>query len=125
MENDKKEIEVTELSVQQKAPLQGVLAQAEIDSQIATAKRFPRNIEQFKQQLMDEAIALEQAAAKDGHAACYYAIPRAGKTIEGPNVRLAEVAFRHFTNILAQAEVSHTDNKRVYAVGMARDLERD
>ena len=123
--NGKKDIEVMEVPVRQTSQIQGIIAQAEIDSQIATAKRFPRNIEQFKSDLMDEAVSLEQAAIRDEHAACYYVLPRADKIIEGPNIRLAEIAFRRFTNLLAQAEVSHADNKRVYAVGMARDLENN
>jgi hypothetical protein len=63
-----------------------VISKAEIDVQIATAHRFPRSVKAFR----DEALAmvtLTEAIAEE----CIYALPRDGKTIEGPSARFAEV----------------------------------
>ena len=93
---------------------------AEIESQIATAKRYPRDIKRFKVELLSMATIDEEVAAS-----CYYALPRDGKTIDGPSVRLAEIALSCYGNCLAQADVESEDDRFVYAVGACRDLERN
>lgn len=100
--------------------LSATFAQAEIDSQIATAKRFPRNISEFKDKCRTLVTEDREIAAS-----CFYAVPRAGKSIEGPSVRLAEIALSCFRNCVAQADVSHEDKNFVYAIGMCRDLENN
>lgn len=96
------------------------IAQAEIESQIATAKRFPRDIAVFKSKLMAMAN-IDQETAEG----CYYAVPRSGKTIDGPSVRLAEIALSCYGNCIAQADVLDEDDTFIYAQGMCRDLENN
>ena len=93
---------------------------AEIESQIATAKRYPRDIRRFKEELMSMATIDEETAAS-----CYYALPRDGKKIDGPSVRLAEIALSCYGNCLAQSDVDSEDGRFIYAVGACRDLERN
>lgn len=96
------------------------LAYAEIESQIATAKRYPRKIAEFKDKLMSMAN-LDQSTAEG----CYYALPRAGKSISGPSIRFAEIALSCYGNAVAQADIIKEDDKYVYAMGMCRDLENN
>lgn len=93
---------------------------AEIESQIATAKRYPREIQVFKDKLMAMAN-LDQETAEG----CYYALPRAGKTIDGPTIRLAEIALSCYGNCAAEADVLYEDDKFIYAMGQCRDLENN
>lgn len=93
---------------------------AEIDSQIATAKQYPRDIHTFKDRLMSLAT-LDQETAEG----CYYALPRGGKTIDGPSVRLAELALSCYGNCVAEALVTDEDGEFVYATGSCRDLENN
>lgn len=93
---------------------------AEIESQIATAKQYPRNIAEFKDEVMTMAN-LDQATAES----CLYAIPRGGKSIIGRSIRFAEISLSCYGNAIAKAEVTGEDEKYVYATGMCRDLEKN
>lgn len=93
---------------------------AEIESQIATAKMYPRDIALFKEKLMSMAN-LDQETAEG----CYYAIPRAGGVIDGPSIRLAEIALSCWGNCAAEAEVLNDDGRFIHAVGRCRDLENN
>lgn len=93
---------------------------AEIESQIATAKRYPRDIKVFKEKLMAMAN-LDQETAES----CYYALPRGGKAIDGPSIRLAEIALACYGNCAAKAEVVEDDGRFIHTVGMCRDLENN
>jgi len=93
---------------------------AEIDSQIATAKRYPRSVSAFQRECLTLATM-----DKDTAESCFYVLPRAGTTIEGPSIRLAEIALSAWGNALAQAEVIHEDGRYIYAVGTCRDLEKN
>lgn len=93
---------------------------AEIESQIATAKKYPRNITKFKDKVMSMAN-LDQSTAEG----CFYALPRGGKSISGPSIRFAEIALSCYGNAVAKAEVTGEDDKYVYATGMCRDLENN
>jgi len=113
-END---VQKTDVVVAQRA---GAMEVAEIESQIATAKRYPRNISVFKEKLMSMAN-LDQETAES----CYYALPRGGKSVDGPSIRLAEIALSCYGNCVAEAHVTHEDEKFIYAVGSCRDLENN
>jgi len=105
----------TEMVVAQRA-----IEVAEIESQIATAKRYPRDIRIFKEKLMSMAN-IDQETAEG----CYYALPRAGKPIDGPSIRLAEIALSCYQNCVAEADVLNEDEKFIYAMGQCRDLENN
>ncbi len=116
MSNDKKQEQKTEVVVAQRQAIE----QVEIESQIATAKRYPRDIAVFKDKLMTMAN-LDQETAEG----CYYAMPRGGKAVDGPSVRLAEIALSCYGNCIAEADVLNEDDKFIYAMGQCRDLENN
>lgn len=92
----------------------------EIDVQIATAHRYPRSIAQFRQRALDMATIDEETAAS-----CFYKLPRNGKFIEGPSIRLAEIVASAWKNLRFGARVVEETDKWIVAQGMAHDLENN
>jgi len=76
---------------------------AEIDRQIATAKRYPRDIVAVKRGIETMATIDRETAE-----ACFYSLPRGGKTIQGPGVRMAELAIYSFGNVRVQTRIVET-----------------
>jgi len=91
-----------------------------IDIQIKTAHAFPRSIKTFKDMAMTMATADAETAES-----CFYVLPRGGKSIEGPSVRLAEIVGSAWGNVRYGARIIREDDKFIYAEGMAFDLERN
>jgi hypothetical protein len=97
---------------------------AQIDMQIATAKRYPRSVARVK----DEIVAL---ATMDDETAnsCFYTLRRGDKVIQGPSIRLAEIAFSSWGNIRAGTRISSTvtDGPMPHVVvqSVAHDLEKN
>lgn len=94
------------------------IIKAEIDSAVATARAFPRSLKVFQDRAMSMATFNEDIAAS-----CSYAVPRDGKSIEGPSVRLAEIICSSFGNIRAGSRVISNDGKIITAQGICHDLE--
>lgn len=92
----------------------------EIDQQITTAKRYPRSVKAF----LNDATSLA-TIDEDTAAGCMYALPRDGKNIEGPSVRLAEIAYSCWGNIRAEAHIIGEDRHSVIAEGSCWDLEKN
>jgi hypothetical protein len=93
---------------------------AEVDTQITTAKRFPRNLHTFKQQALAMATFDEETAS-----GCFYALRRDQKPIEGPSIRLAEIVLSAWGNIRADAKVIAVGEKDLTAEAMTWDLEKN
>lgn len=104
---------------------------SEIDIQIATARRFPRNIEQAKKRIV-------MLATQDKNIAynCFYHLERKetkqdengqwreGKTIiEGLSVRMAEIIATSWGNMRCAARIIGNDGKVITAQGVCHDLE--
>lgn len=100
------------------APLD--MTSAEINMQIATAKRYPRSLSRFRTSLIAQATLTEKIAG-----ACVYALPRAGKKIEGPSVRLAEMILAAYGNCRAGARIVAELDNFVVAQGVFLDLEHN
>ena len=98
----------------------GTSVGGEIDIQVATARRFPRSLAQFKKDAL-EMVTLDEDTA----ASCFYSIPRAGKFIEGKSVRLAEIAASAYQHIVIGVRILEEDDKFIYAEGVAWDLQRN
>lgn len=96
------------------------LARVDIDVQIATAHAYPRSIKEFKQKAMELATLDEDTAGS-----MFYVLPRAGKKIEGPSVRLAEVVGSCYKNLRYQSRVVKVDAEFVTAQGVCHDLENN
>lgn len=99
------------------------LNRSEIDMQIATAQRLPRNIQQCK----DNMVAL---AAMDDSVAynCFYHLERTNKDgqktiIEGPSVRFTEIISACWRNLRVAGRIVANDGKTITAQGICHDLE--
>lgn len=93
---------------------------AEIDSQVATAKQYPRVMRQVLSEAMTMATYSEEVAQS-----CWYSVPRAGKRIEGPSVRLAEIMVAAYGNMRAQTRVVSEDERFIVAQAAVHDLEKN
>ena len=93
---------------------------AAIDMQVATAKQYPRVVSKSMEQALEMATRDEETAAS-----CFYSLPRAGKTIEGPSARLAEIMANAWGNLRVDGDVAGEDDTHVTAVGTCFDLEKN
>lgn len=93
---------------------------ANVDSQVATAKQYPRDI----RRAVNNSVAM---ATMDYNTAqsCGYALPRGGKPITGPSVHLAKLIVSNWGNIRAEAKVVQVTDKQVISRGTCWDLENN
>lgn len=96
------------------------LSKAEIDSAIATARAFPRDLRRASQTMMQMAT-YNPAIAED----CIYSLPRGGKQIRGPSIRFAEIIRHAWGNCRDGARVIFIDriDRAVECEAMFHDLE--
>lgn len=96
------------------------LVKAEIDTQVATAHAYPRSVARVIRNVQSLVTVSEEAAEE-----CNYALPRGGKPITGPSIRLAEIVAGQWGNCRVGARVVHVDKieKFVEAEGVFHDLE--
>lgn len=97
-----------------------ILNKSEIDQQIATAHAFPRSLKRFRDEAT-QMVTLDESIAQE----CIYALPRDGKTIEGPSARFAEIIASAWGNSRAGARVISEAGEFVTAQGVFHDLERN
>lgn len=91
---------------------------AEYDIQIATAKKYPRNLARIK----DNVVAIS-TMNKETAEACRYALPRGGKTLSGPSVHLARILAQQYGNIRVDSRVKQITDKQVISEAVCFDLE--
>ena len=96
------------------------IAMAEVDQQITTAHAYPRSVDLAVKNILSLATLDEETAAE-----CVYALPRGGKPIKGPSVRLAEIIQSQWGNNRVGTRVVHVDRveKYVEAEGVFHDLQ--
>lgn len=97
-----------------------LMTKAEVDMQISTAKAFPRSKAAFMEDALSMATLNEDIAQS-----CTYSLPRGGKALEGPSVRLAEIITSAWGNSRSGARVIDNDGKTVTAQGIFHDLEKN
>lgn len=93
---------------------------ADIDAQVATAKRYPRDIARS----INNSIAM---ATTDYNTAqsCGYALPRGGKPVAGPSVNLAKLIVSNWGNIRVEAKVAQVTDRQVISRGTCWDMENN
>lgn len=96
---------------------------SEVDVQIATAHRFPRDIERAKNRIQALACSTQDIAYN-----CFYHLERQDKqgnksVIEGISVRLAEIIATSWGNLRVQARIIGNDGSFITAQGVCHDLE--
>ena len=110
--------EINKVAVMESAA--GALNKSEVEAQLDAAHRYPRSIRSF----LNEAITL---ATYDQEVAmsCIYTLPRGGKPISGPSIRLAEICASAFGNLHMGARVIGVEDREIVAQGVTWDLERN
>lgn len=111
--------EIRELPVVDATAVQAV-SKAELDQMCDIARRYPRSLTKFQRDCRSMATLNEKVAAE-----CMYALPRDGKSIEGPSARLAEIVVNAWGNCLAAARTVDEGREFITAQGVFQDLERN
>jgi hypothetical protein len=91
---------------------------ANIDMQVATAHKYPRDLMRVTNNAVAIATMDEETAR-----ACGYALPRGGKPITGPSVHLAKILAQQYGNLRVEAKVVQITDKQIISRGTAWDLE--
>lgn len=102
-----------------------LIERAQIDMQITTARKYPRDLAKVKRQMLSFATLDEETAES-----CFYTLRRKDsdggvKLIQGPSVRLAEIAVACYGNLRAASRVIDNDGKTVTSQGVCHDLENN
>ena len=106
------------------------IQRAEIDTQITTAKRYPRSLASFKVQAL-EMVAMDEETA----ASCIYRRPVGkeknpqGKWVEkhaeGMSIRMAEIVSACYGNIRSGAMIIEQTERQVKVRGSCHDLQNN
>jgi len=91
---------------------------AAIDTQIATAKRYPRDLMRVK----NNSVAIVMMD-KETAESCRYAKPVAGGNVSGPSVHLARIICQQYGNIRVQQRIKQITQREIVAEAVAFDLE--
>jgi hypothetical protein len=91
---------------------------AEYDIQIATAKKYPRNLSRVKENCL-AIVTMDKSIAES----CRYTLPRGGKSISGPSVHLARIIVQQYGNVRAEARVKQITDKQIISEAVVFDLE--
>jgi hypothetical protein len=93
---------------------------AEVDRQVATAKKYPRNLETIKKN-----VHVMTCSDKTTAEQMFFKLPRDGKTIEGESIRLAEIVLGEWGNIRFGQRITAITHDTVTAQAVVWDLERN
>ena len=99
------------------------LNRSEIDMQIATAHKLPRDIGKCKRNMIELATMDDSVAYS-----CFYHLERTDKNgkktvIEGPSVRFTEIISTCWGNLRIAGHIVANDGKTITAQGICHDLE--
>lgn len=97
-----------------------VVERANVDSQVTTAKQYPRDLKRA----INNSIVMATMDVQTAQSMSY-ALPRAGKPITGPSVHLAKLVVSNWGNIRAEAKVVAVTDKQVISRGTCWDLENN
>lgn len=101
------------------------ITKSEIDMQIATAKKYPRDLTSFVRSATSMATMSEKVAGE-----CFYRLERkekggGKKIIEGPSVRMAEIVVSAWGNCRAASRIIEEGDRFIVSEGAFVDLERN
>ena len=120
MENQGNGYEVLQVNQDQNVIQIDAVERANVDSQVATAKQYPRDLARS----VNNSIAMATMDASTAQS-CGYALPRGGKPITGPSVHLAKLIVSNWGNMRAEAKVVQITDKQVISRGTCWDLENN
>lgn len=98
----------------------GAITKSEVEAQIDAAHKYPRSITRF----LNEAVTLATVTQEVAES-CIYSLPRSGKIIAGPSVRLAEICASAYGNMHIGARVIDVEETNVVAQGIAWDIQKN
>ena len=102
----------------------GQIERAQVDVQISTARKYPRTLSKVKERMLSFATLDEETASS-----CFYTLParRGGddKPIQGPSVRMAEIALASYQHVKAGSRIINDDGKFLTAQAVVHDLENN
>ncbi len=112
------------LAALERAPSAAVVAhvRANVEARAIVAQKFPRNIDQVRQDL------LKDCKRKSFAAAAIYALPFGGedsKPVTGPSIRFAEACLQHLGNIDVDVLPIYEDAQRIIQQVSVVDLEKN
>ena len=93
---------------------------AAIDTQIATAKAYPRDIVRST----NDAIAIV-AMNKETAESCNYSLPRGGKPITGPSVHMARIIAQEWGNLRVESKVINITPTQIVSQAVCFDLQKN
>lgn len=120
MENKDLEYEVLQVQKDNSIVQIDAVERANVDSQVATAKQYPRDLKRS----INNSIAMATIDVQTAQS-CGYALPRGGKPITGPSVHLAKLLVSNWGNIRAEAKVVQVTDKQIVSRGTCWDLENN
>ena len=114
------EIQDVEVMPLQDTSVMALQHKSEIEAMVDTAHKYPRSIKTFEADAMTMAT-IDQDTAQS----MFYSVPRSGKHIVGPSVRLAEIMATAWGNLRFGARIVSIDNEFVTAQGFCFDLQKN
>lgn len=93
---------------------------AEIDSQIATAKAYPRELTK----VINDSVVIA-TMDKETAQTCGYALPRADKNISGPSVHLARILAAQYGNLRVESKIINRTATQITSQAVCFDLEKN
>lgn len=91
---------------------------AEYDIQIATAKKYPRDLTRVKNNCI-ALVSMDKEIAES----CRYVLPRGGKSLAGPSVHMARIIVQQYGNVRVDARVKQITDKQIISEAVCFDLE--
>jgi hypothetical protein len=98
----------------------GAIVRSEVEAQLDAAHKYPRSATRFMQEAQTLATLSRETAES-----CIYSLPRDGKMITGPSVRLAEICASAWGNLHVGGRVVEEGDKEIVAQGGAWDLQKN
>lgn len=116
-------MEAQEIVQIQQAEMLEAINRSEVDLQIATAKRYPRDLSAVLNKIQTLAT-MDKETAED----CFYVLRRKDANgedsiIEGLSVRMAEIIAGAWGNLRVQARIIGNDGRMITAQAICHDLE--
>lgn len=96
------------------------IVRSEVEAQLDAAHKYKRSTTRFLQEAKTLATITREVAES-----CMYSLPRGGKMITGPSVRLAEICASAYGNLQFGARVVDTEEKEIVAQGACWDMEKN
>ena len=110
--------EIQVLNSQASVSIMQAQERAAIDTQVATAKQYPRDLAKVRNNSIS-IVCMDKETAQS----CRYAKPVGGKNVVGASVHLARIVAQQYGNIRVQQRIKNIDDKTIVAEAVAFDME--